>query len=83
MSRAAQDLALYMEEEGCSSRYEQFDSILWYCNTIFLVESLIRGHSFVKKGLIKSVSKIGNKLCLNKQDFSRFMLNSVCKMTRI
>lgn len=58
MSRAAQDLALYMEE-GCSSRYEQFDSILWCCNTIFLVESLIRGHSFVKKGLIKSVSKIG------------------------
>lgn len=58
MSRAAQDLALYMEE-GCSSRYEQFDSILWYCNTIFLVISLIRGHSFVKKGLIKSVSKIG------------------------
>lgn len=48
MSRAAQDLALYMEE-GCSSRYEQFDSILWYCNTIFLVESLIRDHSFVKK----------------------------------
>lgn len=73
MSRAAQDLALYMEE-GCSSRYEQFDSILWYCNTIFLVESLIRGHSFVWYWY---------QSCLNKQDFSRFILNSVCKMTRI
>lgn len=82
MSRAAQDLALYMEE-GCSSRYEQFDSILWYCNTIFLVESLIRGHSFVKKRFNEISIEDWYQSCLNKQDFSRFILNSVCKMTRI